>query len=189
MQPFIERSPEQMMKFCSKCGTRVTFRVPPGDDRKRFVCDVCHTVHYENPKLVVGCIPRWKDKILLCRRSIEPCYGKWTLPAGYMENGETVSEGARREAFEEAGITVDILSLYGLYNLPFINEVYLIFVAQMVDSSFSPGSESLDVRLFDKSDIPWNDLAFTAVHKILLQYLEDSPQRSFPFHMRDILRK
>lgn len=174
------------MNFCSNCGARVSLRVPAGDDRKRYICEACNIVHYENPKVVVGCIPQWEDKILLCRRSIEPCYGKWTLPAGYMENEETVAEGARREAFEEAGVRVKIISLYGLYSLPSINQIYMMFMARMTDANFSPGSESLDVRLFDKTDIPWDHLAFTVIRNTLRQYIKDCSGGRFRFHMRDI---
>jgi len=174
------------MNYCSNCGTRVTFKVPPGDERKRYVCDVCNTIYYENPKVVVGCIPQWEDKVLLCRRSIEPRYGKWTLPAGYMENGETVSEGAKREVLEEAGTQVHIISLYGLYNLSSINQIYIIFLARMINDNFSPGSESLDARLFDRNEIPWDELAFIPIQDTLRQYINDWPSGKFPFHMTDI---
>jgi ADP-ribose pyrophosphatase YjhB (NUDIX family) len=164
----------------------VDFRVPEGDDRPRFICEDCHTVFYQNPKLVVGCIPVWEDKILFCRRSIEPRYGKWTIPAGYLEKGETVEAGAARETHEEAGARVEDLKPFALYDLTFISQVYLIFRGNMVDGKFRAGHESLEVRLLKQSEIPWNDLAFRVIREILQLYLKDLPSGRFAFHMGDI---
>ncbi|MEW8208657.1 MAG: NUDIX hydrolase [Candidatus Thiodiazotropha taylori] len=133
------------MNFCSQCGAKVEVKVPDGDNRPRHVCDSCSTIHYQNPKIVVGCIPVWEDQILLCRRAIEPRYGLWTLPAGFMENGETSQQGAARETLEEATARVDVEGLYGLYNLPHINQVYLIFRSRLLDLEFAAGTESLEV--------------------------------------------
>jgi ADP-ribose pyrophosphatase YjhB (NUDIX family) len=167
------------------CGAPVKQRIPPGDDRSRFVCDSCGTIHYENPKIVVGCIPEWGDTILLCRRAIEPRYGWWTIPAGYLENGESLSEGAIRETMEEAGARVEILSLYTIFNLTHINQVYLIFRTRLLDLDFVPGKESLEVRLFEEKDIPWDRLAFTPIKETLRLYFQDRPSGVFPLHMGD----
>lgn len=167
------------MNFCSQCGSPVFERIPEGDDRQRFVCDVCGAIHYQNPKMVVGCIPEWEDKILLCRRSIEPKTGKWTLPAGYLENGETVVEGAKRETLEEAGARVDALEPYALMSLAYISQVYLIFRARLMDTDFTPGTESSDVKLFSEEEIPWDDLAFGVVRETLRRYFRDRPSGIF----------
>lgn len=177
------------MNYCSNCGSTVDLEVPPGDDRPRHVCHSCGTIHYQNPRLVVGSIPEWKDKILLCRRAINPCHGMWTLPAGYLENGESVSDGARREAEEEAHAHIQIQQPYALYNICHINQIYLFFRAQLMDLNFRPGSESLEVALFTLDEIPWDDLAFRSVDRVLKQYVLDCRGGTFLFHMGDINRK
>ena len=174
------------MNFCSNCGQPVTRRTPPGDDRPRFYCESCGVFHYQNPKLVVGCIPEMEDQILLCRRAIEPCYGKWTLPAGYLENGESVAAGAKRETFEEARARVDIVAPYALYNICYVNQIYLMFRARLQDARFQPGDESLEVKLFAEDEIPWNDIAFRVLQETLIQYYKDRPTGQFPFYMGDI---
>lgn len=168
------------MKFCSLCGSRVTTRVPEGDDRQRFVCDGCGTIHYQNPKMVVGCIPEWEDRILLCKRSIEPKNGKWTVPAGYLENGETVTDGAKRETFEEACARVENLEPYALMSIAYISQVYLIFRGRLMDTGFAPGAESSEVRLFSEAEIPWDDLAFMVIRETLRRYFRDRQTGSFP---------
>jgi len=175
------------MNFCHHCGAKLSFRVPPGDTLPRYVCDRCHAVHYENPKIVAGCIPRWENRVLLCRRAIEPRCGLWTIPAGFMENGETTAEAAQRETLEEATAKVAVGPLYALYNLPQINQVYLIFLADLTAPAFAPGQESLEVALFEETDIPWETLAFDAVRYALQRYFSDRRDRKFPFHMGDIL--
>lgn len=174
------------MKYCSACGASVDLRVPPGDDRPRYVCDACNTVHYQNPRVVAGCIPEWKNKIMLCRRAIEPRYGLWTLPAGFMENGETTAEAAARETREEANAEVEIESLYSLINIPYINQVYMLFRARLMSLGFSAGAESLEVELFEESRIPWETLAFPAIEKTLGWYFEDRRGTGFGIHMGDI---
>lgn len=171
------------MNYCSHCGSRVDQLVPPGDDRPRHVCTHCRTVHYQNPKVVVGCIPEWQDRILLCRRSIEPRSGLWTVPAGFLENGETVSEGAKREALEEALARVETLSLYTLFDLVHANQVYLIFRSRLLEPSYGPGKESLEVRLFLEKDIPWDEIAFTSITECLRLYFGDRPSGIFPLHI------
>jgi ADP-ribose pyrophosphatase YjhB (NUDIX family) len=163
--------------------------IPSGDNLPRYVCDACHTIHYQNPKIVAGCIPEWEDKILLCRRAIEPRYGLWTLPAGFMENAETTAEAAAREAAEEANALVTGLSLYGLFNLPHINQVYLMFRGQLNEGLASAGDESLEVMLFKEEAIPWNELAFPVVHETLQLYFADRRRGTFDVHTGDIIRE
>ncbi|HEU4401323.1 MAG TPA: NUDIX hydrolase [Candidatus Polarisedimenticolia bacterium] len=177
------------MKYCSRCGSPVQLRVPPGDDRPRHVCDACHEIHYQNPKVVVGCIPEWGEQVLLCRRAIEPQYGLWTLPAGFMELGETASEAALRETAEEAHARVELLGLYTLFNLAEIGQVYLLLRARLLDLDFGAGSESLEVRLFREEEIPWGDLAFAAVRETLRLYFQDRRAGKYAVHMGDITLK
>jgi ADP-ribose pyrophosphatase YjhB (NUDIX family) len=177
-----------MIKYCNNCGNPTTTIRPQGDDRLRQMCHACHTIHYENPKVVVGCIPEWKEKILLCLRAIEPRYGKWTLPAGFLEIGETVAEGAKRETLEEASARVDDLIAYALYNLSFIGQIYIMFRARLVDINFKPGHESLSVALFKEDEIPWNDLAFPVVENTLKRYFMDRKIGKFSFFIEDITR-
>ena len=143
-------------------------------------------IHYCNPRMVVGALARHGRKILLCRRAIEPRYGKWTLPAGYLENGETIAECATRETLEEAQANLVDLQPYALLNLPFINQIYFIFLCRLRDLGFKSGEESLEVRLFEIDQIPWSDLAFTAIHDVLHQFVEDEPVDSFPFRVLDV---
>lgn len=174
------------MNFCSHCGNTLVVRIPEGDHLPRHICASCGTVHYQNPKMVVGCIPEWEDKILLCRRAIEPKYGLWTLPAGFMENGETTLEGAARETWEEAGARIEIGSLYTLFNLPHINQVYLMFRARLLDLNYQSGIESLETRLFTEAEIPWDEIAFRTVRATLELYFEDRRGGDFEFHFGDI---
>ncbi|MSQ59005.1 MAG: NUDIX domain-containing protein [Betaproteobacteria bacterium] len=174
------------MKYCSSCGGLLARRIPPDDNLPRAVCDACGTIHYENPKMVVGCIPEWEDKVLLCRRAIEPRYGLWTVPAGYLENGETTGDGAMRETLEEAGARVEMLEPYAIYNIPHISQVYLLFRARLKDSQFAPGTESLEVKLFEESEIPWDEIAFATVRNALHRYFSDRRTGQFPMHVGTI---
>lgn len=174
------------MKFCSNCGAAVTQRIPPGDSLPRHICDSCNTIHYQNPRMVVGCIPEWEDRILLCRRAIEPRYGLWTVPAGYMENGETTLEGAQRETLEEANARIEMGPLYALYNIPHINQVYILFRARLLDLGFRAGAETLEVRLFSEHEIPWSAIAFATVRNTLTHYYQDRKNGEFRFHMGTI---
>ena len=175
------------MKYCSECGAPVELRQPPDDNRERYICTACATIHYHNPKLVIGTIPEWEDgRILLCRRAIEPRHGLWTLPAGFMENGETTMEGAARETLEEANARVEVGELYALYNLPHIDQVQLLFRARLLDLDFSPGVESLEVQLFEEQDIPWDELAFRAVRFTLQDYFSDRKTGQFQFRITDL---
>ncbi len=167
------------MNYCSRCGSQVELSIPEGDDRQRYVCSGCGAIHYQNPKMVTGCIPEWEGSILLCRRAIEPRYGYWTLPAGFMENGEASHEGAAREAMEEANARVRITGLYTLFNLPHIDQVYSLFRAELLDLDFKPGAEGLEVVLFSGDEIPWDDLAFQVVSETLKFYFEDQKADEF----------
>ncbi|MDX8386061.1 MAG: NUDIX hydrolase [Gallionella sp.] len=175
------------MKYCNLCGSPVALRQPADDNRNRFVCTVCDEIHYENPKLIVGSIPIWKNKVLLCKRAIEPRHGLWTLPAGFMENGETTSEAAARETLEEANARINIHGLYTMFNLPHINQVHLLFRADLLDLDFYPGIESLEVRLFEEKDIPWDLLAFRPIKLSLQHYFADRTGGDFPFRISDLL--
>ena len=174
------------MKFCSNCGAPVTRKVPPGDSLPRYVCDACNTIHYQNPRMVVGCIVEWDERILLCRRAIEPRHGLWTVPAGYMENGETMHQGAIRETLEEANARVELGALYAIYNIPHINQVYILFRARLLDLDFKAGAETLDVNLFAERDIPWEQLAFATVRNTLTHYYADRRAGEYKFHMGTI---
>lgn len=177
------------MKYCSHCGAPVSHRIPDGDNRHRYICDACGTIHYQNPRMVVGCLPTWKDKVLLCRRAIEPRYGLWTLPAGFMENGETTTEGAIRETLEEAGARVELEGLYSLVNIPDIDQVYMLFRARLLDLDFAAGEESLEVALFGEDEIPWDEMAFRTVHRTLKHYFDDRRSGHFPLHFSDLDRR
>lgn len=174
------------MNFCSHCGHAVEHRIPDGDSRLRHVCPQCATVHYQNPKIIAGCLPVWGDQVLLCRRAIEPRHGYWTLPAGFMENGETIAEGAARETWEEAEANVRDLQLYTVYNIPYISQVYMLHRAELVEGRFGVGVESLECRLFSEDEIPWDELAFPSVKKTLRHYFEDRRTGHFPLHVEDI---
>ncbi len=171
------------MKYCSHCSATVELIIPEGDSLPRYVCTTCHVIHYQNPKMVVGCIPEWEDKILLCRRAIEPRKGWWTLPAGFMENNETLHQAAARETLEEANARVEIGDLYTVYSLPHISQVYFLFRASLLDLDFSPGIESLEVKLLSEQDIPWDDIAFRVIHDPLRRYFEERNAGKLGFHM------
>jgi ADP-ribose pyrophosphatase YjhB (NUDIX family) len=167
------------MKFCSECGKPVELRIPEGDDRHRHVCGHCDTIHYQNPRVIVGTLPVYEDKVLLCRRAIEPRSGLWTLPAGFMENAETTAEGALRETWEEACAKPANEQLYRMYDLPHINQVYVFYRAELLVPEFACGPESLDVRLFAEHEIPWQELAFRVVTQTLQDYFADRKSRRF----------
>ena len=176
------------MKFCQHCASLLNQRIPEGDDKLRFCCDSCNTIFYQNPNNVVGTLPIFESKDLLCQRGIEPRKGKWTLPAGFMENGESTLQGAIRETYEEAcaKIDTDESSLYTLFNLPRINQVYLFFRASLKLPNFSAGMESLDVQLFDEQEIPLDEIAFPVVRTTLELYFEDRKTSNFPVRMFDV---
>lgn len=171
------------MNYCSECGATVTLKIPENDDRPRFVCDSCSTIHYQNPKIVAGALPVWGEQVLLCRRAINPRYGLWTLPAGFMENGETTEQAAARETREEANALVEKLQLYTVVSLPHISQVYMMYRAELpAPDAFSPGAESLETRLFREDEIPWENLAFLVVRKTLEYFFHDRKQGHFGVH-------
>jgi ADP-ribose pyrophosphatase YjhB (NUDIX family) len=174
------------IKHCRACGTEVDYRIPTDDNRERAVCPACGTVHYVNPLNVVGTIPVWQDQILLCRRNIEPRYGLWTLPAGFMELGETTEQGALRETDEEAGARVELEGLFSVLNVVRVGQVHLFYRARLLDTDFHPGPESIEARLFSESEIPWEELAFRTVRETLQRYFEDRRQGQFRVHTADI---
>ncbi len=174
------------MKFCSNCAAPVVQRVPPGDSLPRFVCDQCGEIHYQNPKVVVGTVPELDGRILLCRRAIEPRYGYWTLPAGFMENAETVAEGAARETLEEAGARVELAGAFSMISVPRVNQVHVFFRARVLDREFRPGVETLEVTLYDEAAIPWKDIAFRTVSLTLEHWFADRARGTFGFHAGEI---
>lgn len=161
------------MKYCCYCGGELVKKIPNGDSQERFVCSHCETIHYQNPKIIVGTLPIYEGKILLCKRGIEPKYGKWTIPAGFLELGEKVEDGAIRETLEEANARVEIIKLQTVYSIPKISQVYLLFLAKLIDENFSPGSETLETELFSFNEIPWNEIAFSAVEFALKTFIDD----------------
>jgi len=161
------------MNFCSQCGQPVSLLVPEGDHLPRHVCTACGTVHYQNPKIVAGCVPEHDGRILLCRRAIEPRRGYWTIPAGFMENGETTQEAARRESIEEALAEVEIGSLLAVVHVLHADQVHVMFRAKLPKPEFGAGAESLEVMLCDEASIPWGEIAFRSVDFALRRYLED----------------
>jgi ADP-ribose pyrophosphatase YjhB (NUDIX family) len=174
------------MKFCSNCAAPVARRVPPGDSLPRWVCDQCGVIHYQNPLMVVGAIPEHAGRILLCRRAIEPRYGYWTLPAGFMENGETTAQGALRETLEEAGAEVELGAPFSMISVPYVNQVHLFYRARLRALDFKPGEETLEVALWDEDKIPWKDIAFRTVGLTLKRWFADRGRGAFGFHAEDL---
>lgn len=176
------------VKFCSLCGNPTESKIPIDDDHIRAVCNQCGQIHYSNPKMVVGCIPEYKGQILLCKRNIEPQKGKWTLPAGYLENGESVQAGALRETKEETLADVEIIAPYRLFNIVFVNQIYLMFRSKLLSRSFGPTKESTQVELFDEDQIPWDDIAFKVITQTLIHYFNDKKTGCFDFKIKDLER-
>ena len=176
------------MNFCSQCGNPVALSIPADDDRPRHVCPSCGTIHYMNPKLVVGCIPEWKGRILMCRRDIEPRRGYWTLPAGFLENDESVREGAMRETYEEARLRVKIIEPYRLFDLVFVNQLYLMFRARILVPEYGPTRESSEVKLLLEDDIPWDDIAFPVIQQTLLHYFSERRTGRFEFQSLELAK-
>ncbi|MBP1208123.1 ADP-ribose pyrophosphatase YjhB (NUDIX family) [Duganella sp. 1411] len=186
------------MKFCSECASPVSLLIPAGDNRPRYVCESCSTIHYQNPKMVLGTIPVWECdgelKILLCKRAIEPRHGYWTLPAGFMENDETTAEAAMRETREEAGANIELGKLFSLLNVARVHQVHMFYLATLLDLDFAPGEESLDVQMFSEAQIPWDDLAFPTIRTTLELFFADRARMlagdggDYGFHAQDITR-
>ena len=184
------------MKFCSQCGHPLIVDIPPLDTLPRHICPSCHTIHYENPKIVVCSIPTWETRqdtaILLCRRASAPRHGFWTLPGGFMENDETTEQAARRETKEEAGADVKVSTLFSLMNLPTYHQVHLFYLAELENTDFSPGEETLETKLFKENEIPWNQLAFSTIKYALEFFFEDRKKMGnggrFGFHTLDLTK-
>ena len=174
------RSP---VKFCRNCGTAVVNRVPDdGDTKVRAVCPSCNTIHYENPLNVVGTLPIWEGKVLLCKRNIEPRFGKWTLPAGFLEVGETLAEGAARETEEEAGAQIELEELFSIMNVPRVGQFHIFYKARLLSDVFNPGFETIEAKIFAEDEIPWDEIAFKTVKETLLHYFEDRKLGNFKLH-------
>ncbi len=176
------------MNYCSQCGQPVETRVPDGDHLPRHVCPACHTIHYQNPKIVVGCVPEHDGRILLCRRAIEPRLGFWTTPAGFMENGETLQAAAARESWEEAQARVEVGSLLAIVNVVHAHQVHVMFRARLPAAEYGAGAESLEVGLYRPEDIPWADIAFPSIDFALRRYLEDRARGVEQTHLTDVER-
>ena len=171
-----------MIRYCNRCGADVSFIVPAGDSLPRYVCNSCGHIHYENPRLVVGCVATWEERILICRRAIEPQLGFWTLPAGFMENGETTAEAATRETMEEAGARIIVDAPFAMVSIAHINQVHLFYRGRLASPDYAAGEESLEVALVAANEIPWNKLAFRSVRHCLERFLEDRASGCFQFH-------
>ncbi len=176
------------MNFCSHCGAPVEQKVPADDNRLRCVCTRCGRVHYQNPNIIAGCVPVWGDRVLLCKRAIEPRYGRWTVPAGFMENGESLEQAAARETLEEAGAAVNIGRTIVLASIPHINQVYVMFVGEMLSAEFTSGEESLETVLFAEQDIPWDAVAFPSITRTLQCFFADRRSARQRLHQLTILR-
>lgn len=176
------------LNYCNLCGATVSYKVPPDDNLPRYICDSCGNIHYQNPRIIAGCIAEWKNKILLCRRAIEPKHGLWTLPAGFMENNETTLEAAHREAQEEA--TADVLNsrLFCMFSIPHISQVYMMYLGKLKNGDAHPGPESLDVNLYAEQDIPWDEIAFPVITETLKLYYADKLNNNIQFHNGEIIR-
>lgn len=174
------------IKHCRQCGAAVAYVVPADDNRERAVCPACKTIHYENPLNVVGTVPVWGEQVLLCKRAIEPRYGFWTLPAGFMELGETLADGAIRETVEEAGAKIELQDLFTVMNVVRVGQVHLFYRARMIDATLDPGPETLEARLFHEHEIPWDEIAFRTVRETLLHFFACRRNASYPLHCGDI---
>jgi ADP-ribose pyrophosphatase YjhB (NUDIX family) len=174
------------IKHCRACGGVVTYAVPPDDNRERATCTACGHVHYENPLNVVGTVPVWDDAVLLCRRNIEPRHGLWTLPAGFLELGESTAEGALRETIEEAGARIEMQELFTVLNVVRVGQLHLYYRARLMDTDFAPGPETIEAQLFREEEIPWDELAFRTVRETLKRYFDDRRRGQFGVHCADI---
>ena len=177
------------MKFCPSCGSNVNLKIPENDNRERYVCVSCEVIHYQNPKIVTGCIPQSQDKILICKRAIEPRKGLWTLPAGFMENGETNQQGAARESEEEANAIMENMQLFSVFSIPHISQVYTFYRADVKDGFASPGYESLETKFVTEQEMPWSEMAFPVVVETLKLFFQDRKNGNFTTHYGDIIKQ
>lgn len=176
------------MKFCSTCGSEIERKIPDGDNRLRHMCVQCGAIHYQNPNIVTGCLVEQDDGVLMCKRAIEPRKGLWTLPAGFLENDETTIDAAVRETWEEAKARVEVVDLFTLFNLPHVNQVYVMFRARFLEPDYGPGEESLEVEMIRETDIPWEDMAFPVISETLKLFFEDKKRGNFKVHTGDMIR-
>lgn len=174
------------MKFCSSCGNTVILRIPAGDDRERFVCSSCEVIHYVNPRVIVGCVPVYEGRVLLCQRAIEPRKDYWTLPAGFMENGETSVQGAARETWEEARARVSNIDLYRVFDVPYISQIYMFYRCDLDDGAHAAGPESVATGLFSEQDVPWDSIAFPVVTQTLREFFSDVAAGQYPVRVSAI---
>lgn len=174
------------IRHCKLCGGAVLYSVPADDNRERATCTVCANIHYENPINVVGTVPAWGDQVLLCRRNIEPRYGFWTLPAGFLEMGETTAQGAVRETIEEAGANIELQDLFTVLNVVRVGQLHLYYRARLLDTRFAPGPETIEAQLFREDQVPWEQLAFRTVRETLERYFEDHRKGAYSIHCGDI---
>ena len=174
------------IKHCRACGTAVAYLIPPDDNRERAVCPACGLVHYENPLNVVGTVPMWGAQVLLCKRAIEPRHGFWTLPAGFLELGETSAEGALRETIEEAGAQIELGPLFSVLDVARVGQVHLFYLATMTSNALDPGSETLEAQLFREDEVPWDQIAFRTVRETLRYFFDDRRRGQFGVHRADI---
>lgn len=170
------------MRYCSKCSHSVNMTIPAGDNRTRAVCPNCEHIEYDNPRMITGTIPLYKGRILLCRRNIEPRLGFWTLPAGFMENNESTSEGALRETLEESGSVAQCIQLFSMFSIPHINQVHIFYLAELEKDDFHSTEESSEVKLFDLDQIPWDELAFSSVSRTLKHFIKDHAAGQYKLH-------
>ena len=177
---------QQRIKHCRVCGSPAEYRMPALDNRERATCTVCGEVHYENPLNVVGTVPVWGDRVLLCRRNIEPRYGLWTLPAGFLELGESTADGAIRETVEEAGAHIELQGLFTMLNVVRVGQVHMYYLARMLDEHLDPGPETIEARLFREDEVPWDELAFRTVRETLQHYFADRQRGHYSVHAGDI---
>ena len=173
--------------FCCVCGTPVQHLIPPGDSLPRHVCPTCHTIHYQNPRMVVGTLPVWEDKVLLCRRAIEPRHGYWTLPAGFMENGESLEQAAARETAEEAGCDIELGKLFAIVSIPHIHQVHFFYRALLTTPHCNPGEETLEAAFFREDEVPWDDLAFRSVRYALQRFFADRRNKAEGLHSTTLI--
>ena len=175
------------INYCTFCGKLISIAIPEGDNRERHMCFDCGEIQYQNPKVIAGCLPVWEDKIVLCKRAIEPRYGTWTIPAGFLENGETIEQGAVRETWEEALAKVTNLELYQIFNVTRVNQIYMLFRAKLSDpKGYGVGTESLEVELFSEEDIPWDGISFKVIHHTLERFLHERKNNAFTFNIDSI---
>jgi ADP-ribose pyrophosphatase YjhB (NUDIX family) len=174
------------IRHCRACGSAVDYRVPADDNRERAICPACGEIHYENPLNVVGTVPVWGEQVLLCRRAIEPRHGLWTLPAGFLELGESTEAGAARETDEEAGARIELEGLFSVLNVVRVGQVHLFYRARLLDTAFAPGAESLEARLFHEHEVPWDEIAFRTVRVTLERFFADRKLGRYGLHCADI---